>query len=231
MGRFVGWIGPIAYLVVVVAAALVGGGGHVMSYLSSPDPLADPSIVSTMSAAGASVYLLGPVLVVAWLAAILWFVAQAANLHADKLEDEKWSAHMLAVGFASRLLLAPLCVFCTLAALFFALGGIAGLSWGVELSANVLAVALSFEVLGILLTLPASLYQICAATRLANRGLLSPQALVGHVLCALLPTAGFMAMCGLYVNGRASLLAAHDARVAREALAAAAEKTDEESIA
>lgn len=227
MGRFVGWIGPVAYLAAVVLAVAscawftsVPGVGYGVSFLASlfmgvadgstTTPLTQDSLDSLTTCA--------IILAIVWVVAVLWFAWQAAVLH-EGVEDERWTSHMLSVALVSRVVLAPLGIFCTVSA---ALCVGAAIGAGVGAHGGLLSAALWTELVGIVLLLPATLYQICASTRLANRGLLSGTALAWNIILALLPTLGFVAMCGLYVNGREELLASHDRRVIAEALEAVA---------
>lgn len=227
MGRFVGWIGPVAYLAAVILAVAscawftsVPGVGYGVSFLASlfmgaadgstTTPLTQDSLDSLTTFA--------IVLAVAWVVAVLWFAWQAAVLH-EGVEDERWTSHMLSVAQVSRVVLAPLGIFCTVSA---ALCVGAAIGAGVGAHGGLLSAALWTELAGMVLMLPAALYQICAATRLANRHLMGGTALAWNIVLALLPTLGFVAMCGLYVNGREELLAAHDRRVVTEALEAVA---------
>ncbi len=225
MGRFIGWIGPIAYLAVVgvlttltIWFACFPGTGYLTAYLSlmfgghaslaadATTPLTADG-VDLMSGACIA-------LVATWCIAVLWFIWQAAVRH-EGLDDERWTAHMLAVGLVGRIVLAPLCILCTLSAAIT-------VGAAIEASAQHGALwtgALWIEVFGILVVLPVALYQICGAARLAHRGLLSTTGLVWNVILAFFPTLGFVAMCGLYVNGREEIIAAHDRRVAANAVA------------
>ncbi len=225
MGRFIGWIGPIAYLAVVGALTTLAvwfacypATGYWAACLSlvfsgHASLAADASTPVTNDGADAMACM-SIALLVTWCASILWFIWQAAVRH-DGLEDERWTAHMLAVGLVSRIVLAPLAIFCTVSAAMTV--GTALGSWSYH--GSLWTTALWIEVIGIILVLPAALYQICGAARLAHRGLLGTTGLVWNVILALLPTLGFVAMCGLYVNGREELIAAHDRRVAANAVA------------
>lgn len=236
MGRFFGWIGPVAYLLTVallvacgyalyagvdVSYHFVGIGqqGAVYGYSYTSNPLYELGGMLVFTPAA-----LVPVAV--WFVAVLWFVFQAAIMHPDKGEDERWTSHMLTVGFVGRLVLMPLSVLMTAAAVscvfaFVVLPGPAG-------NLFMLNLGLWLELLGIMLVLPFTLYQLCAATRLGNRGLMGSTGVVWHAVLSFMPTVGFVSMCGLFVNGRETLLAAHDRRVAEEARNAAPD-TDEKS--
>ena len=217
MGRFLGWIGPVVYLAAVVFIVLCG-----VSVLSGNELLESCAIFSG-SIEGFDASIAGWVFLGAWALAVVWFMAQAAVIHGDAGEDESWTHHMLNVGLASRIVLMPLCVLLSVSAIGFvvtAFGGfdVVGATWtpgAVEL----VELAIVTEFAAFVLVLPAVLYQLCAATRLANRGLIGAESLVGNVLFALLPTIGFISMCGLHVNGRESVLDEHDRRVMREMLA------------
>ena len=230
MGRFVGWIAPVAYLVAVIA-----GAGLCAWYTSFPgigywvSSLAGMFLGTTAvtQAALDPVVTCAIALGVVWVIAVLWFAWQAAVLH-EGVEDERWTSHMLSVAMVSRVVLAPLGVFFTVSA---ALCIGAGIGAGVGVHAGMFGIALWTELLGIVVVLPGALYQACAATRLANRGLMGSTALAWNVVLAFMPTLGFVAMCGLYVNGREELLAAHDRRVVAEALEAAAATREETSEA
>lgn len=202
MGRFIGWIGPVVYM----ATALMVVAG-LLAYVACPDPL--------MLLGASYVTDLHVILAVIWFIAILWFIWQAAVYH-EGLEDERWTAHMLAVGLVSRMALAPIGIFCTAsAALWVGVAIEAGPGTYPGLATN----ALQTFVMGAFMMVPAVLYQVCGATRLANRGLLGSTSLVCNVILAFFPTLGLVAMCGLYVNGREELIASHDRRVVKEALA------------
>lgn len=227
MGRFFGWIGPVAYLLTVALLvacgyalyagvdvsyhfAGIGQAGAVYGYSYASNPLYELGGMLVFTPAG-----LIPIAV--WFVAILWFVFQAAIMHPDKNEDERWTSHMLTVGFVGRLVLMPLSVLLTVAAAacvasFAVLPGPAG-------NYFMLNLGLWLELLGIMLVLPFTLYQLCAVTRLGNRGLMGSTGVVWHAVLSFLPTVGFVSMCGLFVNGRESLIAAHDRRVAEEAKA------------
>ena len=224
MGRFIGWIGPIAYLAAVgvlstlaiwfacfpgngyLAAWLsLAFGGHASMALDATTPLTADGIDAL---SGACI-----VLAATWCVAVLWFIGQAAVRH-DGLDDERWTAHMLAVGLVGRVVLAPLCVACTLGSAVAV--GAAIEAWGYH--GSFWTGALWTEAFGMLAVLPVALYQICGAARLAHRGLLGTTGLVWNVILAFLPTLGFVAMCGLYVNGREELIAAHDRRVVADAM-------------
>lgn len=237
MGRFFGWVGPVAYLVTVALVAACGyclvfsgaaadygvigfqGGVPVYGWNYTANPLRDLGELLVFTPLG-----WGPVLV--WFAALLWFVGQAGVAHANKAEDERWTAHMLSVGFVGRLVLVPLNVLLTLSALgavatFLVAPGPAG-------NLGLLNFGLWLELFNVMLALPFAVYQMCGATRLANRGLMRTTPLVWHTVLSFLPTVGFVSMCALFVNGRAVLWDAHDRRVAREAVAAAAGAGDAE---
>ena len=227
MGRFFGWIGPVAYLLTVALLvacgyalcagvdvsyhfAGIGQAGAIYGYSYASNPLYELGGMLVFTPAG-----LIPIAV--WFVAILWFVFQAAIMHPDKNEDERWTSHMLTVGFVGRLVLMPLSVLLTVAAAacvasFAVLPGPAG-------NYFMLNLGLWLELLGIMLVLPFTLYQLCAVTRLGNRGLMGSTGVVWHAMLSFLPTVGFVSMCGLFVNGRESLIAAHDRRVAEEAKA------------
>lgn len=227
MGRFFGWIGPVAYLLTVALLvacgyalcagvdvsyhfAGIGQAGAIYGYSYASNPLYELGGMLVFTPAG-----LIPIAI--WFVAILWFVFQAAIMHPDKNEDERWTSHMLTVGFVGRLVLMPLSVLLTVAAAacvasFAMLPGPAG-------NYFMLNLGLWLELLGIMLVLPFTLYQLCAVTRLGNRGLMGSTGVVWHAVLSFLPTVGFVSMCGLFVNGRESLIAAHDRRVAEEAKA------------
>ena len=201
MGRMFGWIGPIGYLVAVVATCVALVSGTLAMYIHAGCVPEHPRF--------------DIVALCVWFLAILWFVFQAAILRSDEVADEKWTAHFLNVSLVSRIVLVPL--------------GVAAL-WHAALCAihapsTLMSIATfgACELVPFAVIVPAAAYQICAATRLANRGMLKPGALVAHVLLALLPVVGFVACCSLHVNGHAALDYAHDVRVAR----LAAEKVQE----
>lgn len=202
MGRFIGWIGPVVYM----ATALMVVAGFLV-YIACPNPL--------MLLGAGHITNLHVALAVIWFVAILWFIWQAAVYH-EGLEDERWTAHMLAVGLVSRIVLAPIGIFrTTSAALWAGIAIEAGPGTYPGLATNVLQTF----VMGSFTMVPAVLYQVCGATRLANRGLLGSTSLVCNVILAFFPTLGLVAMCGLYVNGREGLIASHDRRIVDEALA------------
>ncbi len=217
MGRCLGWIGPVAYLAAVAFIVLCG-----VSVLSGNELLNDWAVFGG-AVEGFDASVAGWVFLGAWAAAVVWFMAQAAVIHGDAGEDERWTQHMLNVGLASRIVLMPLCVLLSVSAIGFlvaAFGGFdaVGATWTAE-AVELVELAIVTEFSAFVLVLPAVLYQVCAATRLANRGLIGAESLVGNVLFALLPTVGFVSMCGLHVNGRESVLDEHDRRVMREMLA------------
>lgn len=203
MGRFIGWIGPVVYM----ATALIIAAG-LLVYSTCPDllMLLGGSYITDLRVA---------ILAVIWFVAILWFIWQAAVYH-EGLEDERWTAHMLAVGLVSRIVLAPIGIFCAASAALWA--GFA-IEAGPGIYPGFVANALQTFILGAFIMVPAVLYQVCGATRLANRDLLSSRSLVCNVILAFFPTLGLVAMCGLYVNGREELITSHDRRVVNEALA------------
>lgn len=201
MGRFIGWIGPVTYM----ATALMVVVGHLV-YGTCPDPL--------MLLGASYITDLYVVLTAIWFVAILWFIWQAAIYH-EGLEDERWTAHMLAVGLVSRIVLAPIGIFCTTSVALWA--GVA-IEAGPGAYPGFAANALQTFAMGAFMMVPAVLYQVCGATRLANRGLLGSTSLVCNVILAFFPTLGLVAACGLYVNGREELIASHDRRVVNEAL-------------
>lgn len=230
MGRFFGWVGPVAYLLAVGLAvlcglALVAGpnidygvvaysqGAPVYGVTYSAGPLYELGTLLAFSP------YTGGLLAAFWLAALLWFIFQAGTIRTDAAEDERWTAHMLTVAFVGRLVLAPLGVFLTLAA--------GSLVWsylalpGPAANLDMLTMALWIELLAAVVTLPFTVYQLCGVARLGNRGLMNATGMVWHTILAFMPVVGFIAMCGLFVNGRACVQAAHDARVARAAIAAA----------
>lgn len=231
MGRMFGWVGPIAYLVAVLIAAVSAAcgaagawtGGLCWDMGAAPTADVPGAVVASWTApaaaagpaAAASGWASLPLLVLcgAWLFALVWFGCQAIILHPDKLEDERWTAHMMNVALVSRLVLLPLNVALALGSLALAAHGLAG-----QAGPSALAAALFVALTGVLLALPAAVYHLCSATRLANRGMLGVSGLVGHAVLSFFPLLGFVATASLYVNGRASLLAEHDRRVAEEAL-------------
>lgn len=234
MGRFVGWIAPVAYLAAIIVGAGVcawyasfpGIGYWVSSlagmFLGTTGPTTTPMTQASLDPVVTCAIVLG----IVWIIAVLWFAWQAAVLH-EGVEDERWTSHMLSVAMVSRVVLAPLGVFFTVSA---ALCIGAGIGAGIGAHAGMFGIALWTELVGIVVVFPAALYQVCSATRLANRGLMGATALAWNIVLAFMPTLGFVAMCGLYVNGREELLAAHDRRVTAEALetvAATKEETTE----
>ena len=175
MGRFVGWIAPVAYL----AAVIVGVGacawftsfpgiGYWVSALAGMFMGTTSATTTPVTQAALDpLVVCAWVLAIMWLVAVLWFAWQAAVLH-EGVEDERWTSHMLSVALVSRVVLAPVGIFCTVSA---ALCIGAGIGAGASVHSGMFSMALWAELLGIVLIVPGALYQICAATRLANRAL------------------------------------------------------------
>ncbi len=229
MGRFFGWVWPVVYLLTVALMVACS------CYLLLVEPTVDYSVLGYRNGVPiygwsyesdplrdlAGSFMFPPlswVVPVVWFVAMLWFIFQAGILHPDRLEDERWTAHMLSVGFVGRLVLMPLNVLLTLSflgsvATFLVLPGPAN-------NLGLLNFGLWIGLLNIMTVLPFTVYQLCGATRLANRNLMGTTALVWHAVLSFLPTAGFVSMCALFANGRSALWAEHDRRVAREAVAA-----------
>ncbi|MBR2834649.1 MAG: hypothetical protein IKE43_02920 [Coriobacteriales bacterium] len=205
MGRMIGWIGPVLYILMVAGMGIYsyfmlssGVAAHTaLAFYGIPIvlPLSAPTTLLIMAGF--------------WSLAMLWFFVQVGITHEDKLEDELWCNHMLNVAFVSRLFLIPfmvtLFVYAVLTLLGFTAMGGTSVFW-----------ALLCELIAVVATIPAACYQISSVNRLAKRDSTFKNTRAFHIVLAFLPILGFVAMSGIYTNGKEVLINSHDERIIRE---------------